>query len=70
MSGESLLNGIHEKGLPKNHNWKVNNFPGGTSTTVLENLDNLVLNKPDCVVIHAGTNDLTNGKISYINQRI
>ena len=70
MSGESLLNRIHEKGLPKNHNGKVNNFPGGTSTTVLENLDNLVLNKPDCVVIHAGTNDLTNGKIPYINQRI
>ena len=28
--GDSLLNGIHEKGLSKNHSVKVNNIPGGT----------------------------------------
>ena len=39
----------------------VQNFPGGTGETILEELDTLVARKPDCIIIHAGTNDLTNG---------
>lgn len=48
VTGDCLLNQVHEKGLSKNHNVKVNNFAGGTSQVILENLDNLLLNKPDC----------------------
>ena len=50
--GDSLLNGINEKGLSKNHSVKVNNIPGGTS----------LKNKPDGLIVHAGTNDITKGK--------
>ena len=39
----------------------MQNFPGGTSETILEELDTLVASKPDCIIIHAGTNDLTSG---------
>ena len=56
-----MLNRIHEKGMSKNYRTKVNNFPGGTSVTILENIDQLVKNKPDCLIVHAGTNDLANG---------
>ena len=52
-------NGIHEKGMSKNYRVKVNNFPGGTSATILENIDQFVKSKPDCLIVHAGTNDLT-----------
>ena len=45
----------------KNHNVKVKNYPGGTSETILDNTDDIVKSKPDCLIIHAGTNDLTNG---------
>ena len=67
ITGDSLLNGLHEKGLSRNHRVKVNNFPGGTSETILENIDEIIKNKPDCFIIHAGTNDLTNG-INLLNQ--
>ena len=67
ITGDSLLNGLNEKGLSRNHRVKVNNFPGGTSETILENIDEIIKNKPDCLIIHAGTNDLTNG-INLLNQ--
>ena len=67
ITGDSMLNGLHEKGLSMNHNVKVKNYPGGTSETILDNIDDIVKNKPDYLIIHAGTNDLTNG-INLLNQ--
>ena len=67
ITGDSMLNGLHEKGLYKNYHVKIKNFPGGTSETVLENIDEIMKCKPDCIVIHAGTNDLING-INLLNQ--
>ena len=61
VTGDSLLNGINERGLSKPHKVNVQNFPGGTSETILEELDTLVASEPDCIIIYAGTNDLTNG---------
>ena len=60
--GDSLLNGIHEKGLSKNHSVKVNNIPGGTSDAILDKLDDFLKNKPDGLIVHAVTNDITKGK--------
>ena len=62
ITGVSMLNGIREKGMSKNHRIKVNNFPGGTSATILEKIDQLVNSKPDCLIVHAGKNDLANGR--------
>ena len=60
--GDSLLNDINEKGLSKSHNVKIVNKPGATSQRLLlEDLDNLIKHQPESVIIHAGTNDLTNG---------
>ena len=67
ITGDSMLNGIHEKGMSKNYRVKVNNFPGGTSATILENIDQLAKSKPDCLIVHAGKNDLANGK-NLLNQ--
>ena len=65
--GDSLLNGITEKGLNKRHNVKIVNKPGATSERLLlEDLDNLIKYQPESVIIHAGTNDLTNG-INMLN---
>lgn len=36
----------------------VKNLPGGTSTMLLENLEKIL----ECMVVHGGTTDLTNGK--------
>ena len=62
-----MLNGIHEKGMSKNYRVRVNNFPGGTSATILETIDQLVKSKPDCLIVHAGTNYLAN-RANLLNQ--
>ena len=53
-----MLNGIHEKGKSKNYRIKVNNFPGGTNATILDNIDQLVKSKPDCLIVHVKTNQV------------
>ena len=56
-----MLNGIHECGLSKQQQVKIQNFPGGTSEIILDVVDLLVTDKPDCTIVHAGTNDITKG---------
>ena len=61
ITGDSMLNGINERGLSKHQKVKVKNFSGGTGKKIVEELDALVADKPDCLIVHAGTNDITNG---------
>ena len=67
IAGESMLNGIHQKGMSKNYRAKVKDFAGGTSTTILENTDQLGKSEPDCLIVRAGTNGLANGT-NLLNQ--
>ena len=52
--------GIHEKLLSKAHNIKLKNYPGATSEYILDEADHSVKSKPDRVLVHLGTNDITN----------
>ena len=61
ITADSMLKGIHERGLSKQQQVKIQNFPGGTSETILDVVDTLVTDKPDCIIVHAGTNDITKG---------
>ena len=60
LTGDSMVNGISEKGLSVNHKVKIANFSGGTSEKILEKLDVIIKEKPDDLVVHVGTNDITN----------
>ena len=62
--GDSLLNGINDKGWSKNHSVKVSDIPGGTSDVILEELDDFLKIKPDGLIVHTGTNDITKGEKS------
>ena len=58
-----MVNDISEKGLSVNHKVKVN-FPGGTSENgtsekILGKLDIIIKEKPDDLIVHVGTNDIT-----------
>ena len=55
-----MVNGISEKGLSVNHKVKIMNFPGGTSDRILEKLDDIIKEKPGDLIVHAGTNGITN----------
>ena len=58
--GDSLLNGISEKGLSHKHIVKVVNKPGATSEGILDKIHDVIKPKPEHLLIHVGTNDLTN----------
>ena len=60
-TGDSMLNGINERGLSKYQNVKIQNFPRSTTETILDKVGTLVTEKPDCIITHAGTNDIMNG---------
>ena len=60
--GDSMLNGIYEEGLQKSHNVRVKPHSGATTTDIVDYLKPVIRRKPDCIIIHAGTNDLTNNE--------
>ena len=54
-----MLNNVNSRGLLKSK--KVINFPGATSTDIVENIDKILENQqPKSLIVHVGTNDLTN----------
>ena len=60
--GDSMLNGIQEKGLNKNAdiNVKIQKYSGASSTDILDHIKPSLRKEPDQIVIRAGTNDLAN----------
>ena len=60
VTGDSILNSMNEKGLSKSHNVNIKSYPGATSEDILDKINNLLKVKPDCLLVHVGTNDLTN----------
>ena len=67
--GDSMLNSmLKEKELNKNAdiNIKIRKYPGASSTDILNYIKSSLRKKPDQIVIHPGTNDLTNNH-NYLN---
>ena len=60
LTGDSIVNGISEKGLSVNQEVKTVNFSGGTSGKILDKPDDIIKEKPDDLIVHVGTNDITN----------
>ena len=63
--GDSIMNGISEEGLSVNYKVKIVNFPGSTCEKILEKLDDIIKEIPDDLMVHVGTNDITN-KVSLL----
>ena len=60
--GDSIINGIEEKGLSKKHNVRLRKCPGDSTEDLLDHVKPVARKKPDLIVIHFGTNDTTSGK--------
>ena len=61
MVGDSILNGINKKGLSKKrHIVKVRSHPGATSEDLVDHIKPVARRKPDMVILHVGTNDISN----------
>ena len=68
LTGDSMVNGISEKGLSVNHKVKIVNFPCGTNEKILEKLDDIIKEKPDDLIVDVETNDITNN-VNLFDQR-
>ena len=60
LTGDSMVNSISEKGLSVNHKVNIVIFPGSTSEKILEKLDIIIKEKPDDLIVHVATNDVSN----------
>lgn len=58
-----LLTENHEMGLQKDNKFTVNNLQDSLSEIISDNLDVVLKQKSDCLIVRAGTNDLTKLKI-------
>ena len=57
--GDSILNGLSEQGLRKKHNVKIRAHSGATSYDIKDHMRPIARRKPDYIIVHCGTNDLT-----------
>lgn len=54
-----MLNHISERGLSKNYLVKIKNFTRATTNKINEEIDVLLESKPNILIVHARTKDLT-----------
>ena len=66
--GDSLLKGIHERGMNEDENIKVKirKHPGASSVNILDHIKPSLAKAPEQIIIHAGTNDISNNT-NYLN---
>ena len=55
--GDSILNGIEEKMTNGNKNVKIRFHSGAKIQDMYEHINDVVEKKPDCIILHVGTND-------------
>ena len=62
-----MLNNINAGGLSKSKKVDVLNFSGATSSDIVNEIDEVLKRKPESLIIHISTNDLTNNINLLIN---
>ena len=62
--GDSMVNNIQENGLNKQHHVQIKRHGGATTLIVKDFIKHIVRRKPDLIIIHAGTNDLTDDNVN------
>ena len=60
--GDSMIKGLAERGISKDHNVKVRPQPGCTTEDTEDHLKPIIRKNSDAIIIHSETNDVTNDK--------
>ena len=63
---DSMLNNVNCHGLLKSKKVEVLNFPGATTSDIANRMDDILVDKPQSLILHVGTNDLTND-LNFLN---
>lgn len=58
--GDSMIKNITGSGISKNHSVKIRPHPAATTTDILDHMKPELRQNPDKIILHCGTNDLTN----------
>ena len=65
-----MLNGINKEGLSNDkYKVKVKNHSSAIREDICDFIKPEVRNKPDIIIVHAGTNDITNNTKSFENYK-
>ena len=65
VCGDSIVNGFENNGLSdKNHATNVKSFSGATSIDMIDFVKPIIAKKPDALLLHIGTNDLSKNIIN------
>ena len=59
LTGDSMLNGVHEKGIRRDHFVRVRPHPGATSEDMIDFVLPYARQQPDVIALHVSTNDIT-----------
>ena len=62
--GDSMMKGLAERGISKDHNVKVRPQPGCTTEDKEDHIKPILRKKRDAIIIHSRTNDVANDKPS------
>ena len=65
--GDSILNNIAPHGISQKGNVTISNHSGATSEDIIEKIKPVIKKKPDLIIIHIGTNDVTKNVDTIIN---
>ena len=57
-----MIKGLAERGISKDHNMKVRPQPGCSTEDIEDHIKPILNKNPDAIIIHSGTNDVTNVK--------
>ena len=60
--GDSMIKDLAERGISKDHNVKARSQPGCTTEDIEDHIKPILRKNPDAIIIHSGTNDVTNDK--------
>ena len=60
--GDSMIKGLAERGISKDHNMRVRLQPGCTTEDIEDHIKPILPRNPDAIIIHSGSNDVTNDK--------
>ena len=63
--GDSMLKGIEQNRLSRKSNIRVRSHPGANSIDIMDHLKPVLRRKPDGIVLHHGSNDITSNVDTY-----
>ena len=55
-----MLKKITGSGISRNHTLKIRPHPGATTVDMIDYIKPELCHKPDIIILHCGTNDITN----------